>query len=574
MKNLKEFKNLLKYLKNDKWKIIIASTLIIIASLAGIAYGYLNGLAIESITNLDLKTSVISLLICLGISIVFSGILNELGMYLFKKAEINMTNKISEQAYKKTLNLPTYAFEEKTSGELINRITHDADVLSNTFGQLLQMVTRILNCLVILVYVFYNSLIIGIEIVVFVILMILVSRYFSPKLKKTHKELRAIDDQYTSHVTESIRGIREIKTLGIKFNMFSETRNLLSKLLSKKTKESKLNMDYAIITEITQSFLELGVFITCAVLLYKSQINLGFFVAMTYYVYNYVWIVENLTEINKMYQRVVVSVTRINEILENRLFQDEKFGKTRKSKCAGYIEFDNVSFSYKENEKVLKNLNVEFVPNKKIALVGKSGGGKSTIFNLITKIYNVNKGTILIDGEDIQELDETTLRNHISIIRQEPFVFNRTIKENFKMVNPKITLNEIREYARLAYLDDFIMSLPKKYDTVLGEGGTNLSGGQKQRLSIARVLAKKSKIILLDEATSALDNESQEYISKTIDNLVKNHTVIIVAHRLSTIIDSDIIYVIDKGKVADSGTHDELIEKSKVYQSLYNSEVS
>ena len=164
------------------------------------------------------------------------------------------------------------------------------------------------------------------------------------------------------------------------------------------------------------------------------------------------------------------------------------------------------------------------------------------------------------------------LRKHISIIRQEPFIFNRTILDNFKMVNKNITLKEVRKYCKEAYIDDYIMSLPDKYDTLLGEGGVNLSGGQKQRLSIARSLSKKSKVLLFDEATSALDNSSQEYIKKTIDNLSSNHTIIIVAHRLSTIKDADIIYVIDKGRIAAQGTHNKLLKESKIYKTLYENE--
>lgn len=211
-------------------------------------------------------------------------------------------------------------------------------------------------------------------------------------------------------------------------------------------------------------------------------------------------------------------------------------------------------------------------PNKKVAIVGASGQGKSTLFNLITRIFEPQSGEILLDGVNLSDLTEESLRENVSIIRQEPFIFNRSILDNFKIVNPDITLDEVREYTKLAYLDDYIMSLPMKYDTYLGEGGVNLSGGQKQRLAIARTLSKNSKVILFDEATSALDNNSQEYIKKAIDNLVDNHTVIIVAHRLSTIMDADIIHVVDKGKVVASGTHSELLKSNKIYKNLYTNE--
>ena len=305
---------------------------------------------------------------------------------------------------------------------------------------------------------------------------------------------------------------------------------------------------------------------------YYKNISLTFFVAMTYYVYRYTWLIENINDLTQTYQKVIVSISRVNDILENRIYDDEKFGIKELNKVNGIIQFKDVTFAYPDEEKLLDNFNLSIFPNKKVAIVGSSGSGKSTLFNLLTRIFDPLEGEITIDGVNIHDLTEESLRKHISIIRQEPFVFNRSIKDNFKIINNKITISEIRKYTKMAYLDDYIMSLPKKYDTVLGEGGVNLSGGQKQRLSIARTLSKGSEIILFDEATSALDNTSQEYIKKTIDNLVKNHTVVIVAHRLSTIMDADIIHVVSNGKIVASGRHNELLNSSNIYRELYETE--
>jgi ATP-binding cassette subfamily B protein len=282
--------------------------------------------------------------------------------------------------------------------------------------------------------------------------------------------------------------------------------------------------------------------------------------------------IDNLTDLNQTYQKVVVALRRINELVLNRKYEDEKYGDISLRKVNGVIEFKNVYFGYPDEKDILKNFNLKIEPNKKIAIVGKSGQGKSTLFNLLTRVFDVTKGSITLDGIDIRDLDEKTLRKNISIIRQEPFIFNRTIKNNFKVVNKNITKEEIKEFNKRAYLDEYVNSLPDKYDTLLGEGGVNLSGGQKQRLSIARTLTKDTKVILFDEATSALDNNSQEYIKKTINNLVKDHTVVIVAHRLSTIIDADVIYVVDGGKIVGEGTHEDLLKTNKIYRNLYETE--
>ena len=339
--------------------------------------------------------------------------------------------------------MPAYAYEKTSSGEIINRITQDTDTLNFAFSQLISMFSSLVGSFILIIYIFLHSWIIGLEILFFLTVLFLILKRYNPILKTIHKERKKEQDEFTSQVTESVRGI---------------------------------------------------------------------------------------------------------------------------------IEFKNVTFSYPDEEVILKNFNLKLQPNQKIAIVGKSGQGNSTLFNLITRVFESNKGEILLDVVNIKNLTEQELRKQISIIRQEPFIFNRTIQDNFKLVDSKIKLKEIKEYSKVAYLDEYIMSLPEKYKTKLGEGGVNLSGGQKQRLSIARTLSKNSKIILFDEATSALDNSSQNYIKKAIDHLVKDHTVVIVAHRLSTIIDADIIYVVDGGKISASGKHDELLKKSKVYRTLYDTE--
>ena len=573
MKNFKEFKPLMKLIsKKEKKKFILSSILMFLSGISSIFTGLLNGLAVEAITKGKLKKALVFLLIYFFIEINFDGFIKNTGSASLERLESSLTRKLGFNTYKKSLNMPPVAYEEKSSGEIINRITQDADTLSFSFGRLLKMVSDLIGSVIVIVYVFINSRIIGIEILVFLSLLLLVLKKYNPKLKETHKERKHEQDKFTSLVTESIRGIREIKTLGIKNNLINNMSDIIKQIFKKSEKEIDIRKTFDDVTKIFRATLEVGTFITCIILLYYNKITLTFFIAMTYYIYRYTWLIEDINELTKTYQKTMVSISRVNDILTNRMYEDEKFGDVSLDDVDGNIKFNNVTFGYPNEKNTLKRFNLTITPNKKIAIVGRSGQGKSTLFNLITRIFDVNKGSVTLDGYDIRDLDEESLRKNISIIRQDPFIFNQTIKENFKIVDNNITLKEIRNYCKQAYIDDYIMSLPKKYNTILGESGINLSGGQKQRLSIARTLSKKSKVILFDEATSALDNESQEYIKKSIDNLVKDHTVVIVAHRLSTIKDADIIHVIDKGKVVGSDTHEKLLKTNEIYKNLYETE--
>ena len=573
-KRFKEFIPLWRFIKEDRKKFIIFNISLFLSSFAFLFTGYLNGSAVEYISKHNLSKAILFFVIYFTMELIVDsccGIYSRKGL---EKIENKASRKISYETYNKVLNLPAVAFEEKTSGEIINRVTQDAETLSFVFGRIIRIIAGFISTTVIFFFILCNSYFIAIEILFALFFMILLLKHYNPQLKSAHKERKNKQDKQTSLVNESVRGIREIKTLGIKKNLLKDAKENVKDIYEASNKEIRLNRNFGIMTSILRTILEVGSFITAGIECYYGHVSLTFFVAMTYYIYRYTWLIEEIEDFTIEFQKLKVALGRVNEILENRLYDDVSFGFKNIKQVKGILEFKNVSFGYPNEDLTLKGFNLKLEPNKKIAIVGKSGQGKSTLFNLVTRIFDVNKGEILLDGINIKDLTESSLNKHISIIRQEPFIFNRSIKDNFKLINENITLAEIRKYSKMAYLDDYIMSLPKKYNTILGEGGVNLSGGQKQRLAIARTLVKESKVILFDEATSALDNNSQEYIKESIDNLVKDHTVVIVAHRLSTIIDADEIYIVDHGKIVDSGTHEELLKKSKIYNNLYLSENS
>ena len=572
-KNLKSLSVMLKYLKPYRFKVIVLTLIIFISELCFVATGYLNGKSVEELTLGNIKYAVLFML-AYGAIEMFGSLIWNFSSNALSRMQTTAAHKMTEDVYLKIMYLPAKAFEKIKSGKLINIITSDTEQIVGSVQQLISIIARVINTVIVFIYILIEAPIICLEIVFFLVIYYFINKYFKKKLKKIREDTKKDYDNLSSISNESIHGVREIKTLGIIKNVFADVKDIVKKLDKHNKTEYNTETLYDAASTILCVSLEIGSFVTAIILVGMGKTSVAFMVAMTWYIYRFTNLVYNITSFTKTLERLSVSMDRIAEILNNKLYKDVEFGVSEVN-GNGVVEFKGVTFKYpNENRLVLDNINIKFENNKKIAIVGASGEGKSTIFNLITRLFDPTKGTITIDGVNIKKLTEKSLRQNVSIIRQEPFIFNRTIKENFELIDPKVNLESIRKYCKLASIDDYIMSLPKQYNTLLGEGGVNLSGGQKQRLAIARTLLKRSKIILFDEATSALDNESQEIVKDTIDNLVEDHTIIIVAHRLTTIVNSDVIYVIDKGKVIAQGTHDELLKNCKEYQKLYKKENS
>lgn len=575
MKKVVSFKIIWHYLKDDKLKLFIYIVLVILTYLPVLMAAYFWGKALEFLILKNIVKFIKYLALWEGLYILFYSILQVPRDKIYNYLETKFMKNVSKDLYRKIDNLPAQAFEEIGVGEFINRLYNDTERVMDLLFKLIRLICKSLVVIIVIILAFSISLILGIEIIIFGIIMGLISYKFFPKIKKTQEKIKEQSDNYVKAATENITGIREIKALGIKQNVEKNIFLFLDKLFKDNRKIRTYEIFYYSLNNLVYFILQFIILFTCGYFFINGKIEYSVFIMMEMYIWRVDEVVESISDFGVSYNKVTVSLKRIDEIINNRLYNDEKFGEKTLENVVGQINFNNVSFRYStDEENTLNNLNLEIKPNKKIAIVGRSGNGKSTIFNLLLRYFDITEGEILIDGVNIKELAEQSLRNTISIIRQSPFLFNLSILDNFRLVKDSITIDEIRVCCKKAYIDDYIMSLPNQYNTIIGEGGVNLSGGQKQRLAIARTLLINTKVILFDEATSALDNESQEFIKKTIDNLVKDHTVIIVAHRLSTIIDADIINVIDKGKLVSSGTHKELLNKSEVYKKLYLSEDS
>ena len=574
MKSLNHFKILFRYFKKDKLKLSLYLILTILKHFEPLINAFIWANAFQALADGN-KTLFFKFLICWSGIIIFAWVFVQLPTDLiYNKLEKKFMENVSKDLYVKVSNMPALAHEDIGVGEFINRMHTDPDRILDLLNKLIKLSCRLVIAIVIVFVSFSVSLYVGLELVFLCIVMFWLSNIYYPKLKKIHEEIKKDSDNYIKVATQNITGIREIKALGIKENINKRVFVLIESLFNKQRKVGVNETVYFALNNLCYFIIQFIILFTLGFQVFKGSIAIASFVLIEKYIWRIDDVVESLSEFGISFNKVSVSLKRIDEILNNKLYDDEKFGKKelKDEKCE--IEFKNVRFKYRDDEElILKGLSMKLEPNKKIAVVGKSGQGKSTLFNLLLRYFDATKGSVKINGINIKDLSEGSLRDNISVIRQTPYLFNTSILDNFKVVKEDVTLEEVREACKKAYIDDYIMNLPNKYDTIIGEGGVNLSGGQKQRIAIARTLLKDTKVILFDEATSALDNESQEYIKKTIDNLVKTHTIIIVAHRLSTIMDADIIYVIDEGKVSNVGTHKELMKSSELYRKLYSPEV-
>ena len=573
MKKLKNFSILLYYLREDKFKIFIYILLVLLTYLPALLAAFLWGRAVEFMLVKDFLNFLLYFGTWCLIFILCYSVLQIPRDKLYNYFEIKFMKNVSRDLYHKINNLPSIAFEDIGVGEFVNRLYNDTDRIMSLLNSLIKLVCKSFVVLIVLGLSFYISWILGLEILLFAASMALISWKYFPKIKETQEKIKKESDNYVKTITENITGIREIKSLGIKNNVETNVKNRLTNLFDNEKKIRNFEVWYYSLNNLAYFILQFMILATAGYFFVHGKIVYALFSMLDSYIWRIDEVVESLATFGVDYNKVTVSLKRIDEILNNKLYKDEKYGTKELIDPKGKIEFKNVFFKYKKDEDyTLKGFSLSIDTNKKIAIVGRSGNGKSTLFNLLLRYFDVTEGEITIDGVNINDLSEESLRNTISIIRQSPFLFNMSIMENFKLVKPDITLDEVRDACKKSYIDEYIMSLPKGYDTVIGEGGVNLSGGQKQRIAIARTLVLNTKVILFDEATSALDNESQEYIKMTIDNLIYDHTIIIVAHRLSTIVDADMIHVVNEGMLESSGSHKELLEKSKVYQRLYANE--
>lgn len=560
------------YAKESKKYLILLMIANIINVIFGIVTPILSARIIIELTNNDYSRIILvagAMFLVEFISDLFSYVSSRCSIKVYR----NTLSVLEVDLGRNVLKLENACLDKNGSGVFIQRLTNDTSRLAEVFNGVLGMMSQIIKYIGILIAVFIVNRLVFLYVLIMLVILYMLEKIRTDKYKEDDKVSRKADERVSGFIGELVRGARDIKMLNSEEDFIRELDKRIDEANYNRLKMRKTSWNYKL---CMYQFTDLFSFIL--IILLVVMMKWGIIVpAISLVLYNYcsnviysVYLIGDLLGYIKDFN---LSSERIFDIIDSDDFKKEEFGTRHLAKVNGDFEFRDVTFGY--NEKVvLDKLNFKIKANETVAFVGKSGAGKTTIFNLLCKMYDNYSGTITIDGIDIRCLDKESIRGNITIISQNPYIFNMSIRDNLRLVKENLTDEEMISACKVACLDDFINGLDDGYDTVIGEGGVNLSGGQKQRLAIARALVQKTEIILFDEATSALDNETQKKIQEAISNMRDEYTILIIAHRLSTIVNCDRILFMDNGKIVASGTHKELLKNCREYKKLYESEIS
>lgn len=569
---LKNIKKAWKYGKNQKKYIIGYIAFNVVFIFINLFVPILSAKIIVSLTSNQFEQ-----VLFIGLVILIVEILRNTAYYAtsyFRHRIFRETfNEIEISLGTEILKIENSCLDENGSGLFIQRLTNDASKVADIFVVLNVYLTNIVTNIGIFLAVFIISKIMFLYIVIMITTIFIVEKKRITIVNQKDKTYRKEHEKLSGFVGELVHGAHDIKMLNAEKSFIKELGKRITHLNQEKYNMNSINRNYQFITGTLRDLFDAGSIFTSILLIAQGNLSIANALVVNNYMGNLASIVFYISEFLEKVKDFNLSSERIFSIIDSKEFPKEKFGKKQLKKIHGDFEFKNVCFGYKPEQLTIKNMNFKIKANSTVAFVGKSGAGKSTVFSLLCKMYDINSGDITIDGISIKELDKDSIRGNITIISQNPYIFNMSIKENLRLVKENLTDEEMVEACKTACLDEFINSLPEGYDTMIGEGGINLSGGERQRLAIARALVQKTEIILFDEATSALDNETQSSIKQAIDNMKNEYTILIIAHRLSTVINSNKILLVEDGTIVDEGTHEELLKNSKTYHQLYDAEL-
>ena len=565
------------YLRGDKKALILAWAFNIVAICANLVIPYFTGKLVTSYTENIFNQIILSASLLFVARIIYAIFIALAGIY-YNKVSFNTFGCLQSELLRKLFSVTDEKLESYGSGQFIQRINADATEISNDVANCFNIASNAIYYIgVLAASLSYNKIVFIAELITFFGLYFFENRRIQ-HLERNRRKMMKINEEQNERIFELVSGATEIKIMNAKQYFIDKTSKFADYVAES---NNETNIDNTKMSTINNIYIHTCFF---AIMVYLGfALNNGTLtIPETLVLYNYftiismplVSLVQRFLDFRKNFS---ISCERSLGLIEGNEFTKEVDGNIELKDAKGDIEFKNVSFTYDNGDngksvKVLDNINFKIEAGTTVAIVGVSGSGKTTILKLVGGQRDPNIGTISIDGIDIMKINKDSLRNNMAIISQTPFIFNTTIRENLLLAKPDASQQELEEVCEKACILDDILNTAKGFDTLMNEKGVRFSVGQKQRLAIARALLRKTKILILDEATSAVDNIAQEKIMKSIKNLGNECTIIIVAHRLSTIVNSDNILFLANGKIINQGNHKELLQTCPEYQQLYSAE--
>lgn len=579
--NKKAIKNILTLLKDHKAKLIITIVCAIISTAFTIITPLLIGksttIIYEGTTKIINHTGTIDLnsLINLLIIVVVLYVVSALFSYLQSYFIIELSTKISfdlrQRIMDKILYLPMEKIGENKRGDILSRMTNDIDSLQHGISQsFVQLTTAVITLVGVFIMMLSINVIMALATIVLVPIAFLVIKFITKHSQSYFLKQLEFKGSLNGQIEETFTGhdiIRAFNQEEISMEKFEKDNNSWFNNEWKSQFFSSLNGP---LMNFISNFTYVVIAVLGAVFVLQKAIAVGDILAFFQYSQSFTRPIQQITRVMNQIQTAMAASERIFEFLD---LDDEENPSTRKLDTINdNITFEDVSFGYSPNEKIIKNLTFEVKKGQKIAIIGETGAGKTTIVKLLMRFYDIDSGSIKIDGVDIDEYDKHSLRSHVGMVLQDSWLFSDTIKSNIRYGNLEVSDDEIVDASKQVYIDNFIRQLPDGYETTLNEDSDNISHGQKQLLTIARTILSSKEILILDEATSSVDTRTEKLIQKAIDKLMENKTSFIIAHRLSTIRNADKIIVIENGEIIEQGTHEELLDLKGYYYNTLNSQ--